>query len=187
MPLVAKPGQPGKIDFSIVQRAWWDAILKVYQPKNLKNCPMQMPLQMRIMGSEIVMAPHKYNTLGTCSIEVLTLHSASDMWQDFAQQIIDTWMTYKDPNTGKKLNIMPHWAKKWKSFTVDGKSWAEKLKKESYAKEIFEFKSLLKTIGAEHNWTLSDLKKRFSNDFFDEFYFDDIEQVAVYATGSLDL
>jgi hypothetical protein len=114
MPLVAKKGEPNKIDFAIVQRAWWDAILKVYEPKHQENCPMRMPLEMRIMGgSNIIMAPQRHNALGTCSIEALMLHSASDIWLPFAQEVINTWMSYTDPNTGKKLNTRPHWAKEW--------------------------------------------------------------------------
>jgi hypothetical protein len=175
MPLVAKVGEPNKIDFTVVQRAWWDAILKVYEPKHRENCPMRMPLEMRIMGgSNIIMAPQRHNALGTCSIEVLTLHSASDIWVPFGQEVVDTWMSYTDPNTGKKLNSRPHWAKEWKEFTVDGQPWPEKLKDESYKEEIKEFKSVLAAIGKEHNWTREDLKHRFSNEFFDYFYFDDI-------------
>lgn len=127
IPLVAKAGQPDKIDFSIVQRAWWDAILKVCDPKHLKDCPMRMPLEMRIMGdSDMIMAPQRYNTLGTCSIEVLTLDSASKMWTGFAQEVLDRWTSYNDPNTGKLLNICPHWAKEWNSFMVEDKPWSEK-------------------------------------------------------------
>jgi hypothetical protein len=48
------------------------------------------------------------------------------------------------------------------------------LKDESYKEEIKEFKSVLAAIGKEHNWTPEDLKHRFSNEFFDSFYFADI-------------
>jgi hypothetical protein len=175
MPLVAKVGEPTKIDFATVQRAWWDAILKVYEPKHQENCPMRFPLEMRIMGgSNVIMAPQRHNVLGTCSIEVLTLHSASDIWGPFAQEVINTWMSYTDSNTGKKLNTRPHWAKEWKDFNVDGQSWPEKLKNESYKEEIEEFNNVLAAIGKEHNWTREDLKRCFSNEFFDSFYFDDI-------------
>ena len=175
MPLVAKVGQPDKIDFSIVQRAWWDAILKVYEPKYRKTCPQRMPLEMRIMGgSDVVMAPQRHNVLGTCSIEVLTLQTLSDQWFGMAQEILDQWMSYKDPNTGKRLNSRPHWAKDWAGFKVDGMPWAEKLKRESYRDEIKEFKTILEIIGKEHGWTLGDLKKRFSNALFDDLFFDDV-------------
>ena len=175
MPLIAKPDNPQVPDYTIVQRAWWDAIFTVYSEKNRLTCPMRMPLEMRIMGSSnVIMAPQRYNQLGTCSIEVLTLHSASDIWHPFAQEVLDKWMSYVDPQTGKKLNIRPHWAKEWKEFTVDGKPWAEKLKGETYKQEIGEFLGVLELVGKEHGWTLADLKRRFSNEFFDDFIFGDI-------------
>jgi hypothetical protein len=172
MPLLPKAGKPDTPDYTIVQRAWWDAILKVYEHN--KTCPMRMPLEMRIMGgSDVIMAPQRYNSLGTCSIEVLTLHSAADIWEPFAQEVLDKWMSYTDAS-GEKLKTRPHWAKEWKDFKVGGKPWAEKLKNESYKADIAEFKRALEAIGNEHGWTLADLKKRFSNEFFDGFFFDDI-------------
>ena len=176
MPLLAKSNSPNTPDYTIVQRAWWDAIFTVYKPDNRKTCPMRMPLEMRIMGgSDVIMAPQRGNHLGTCSIEVLTLHNAATtLWEPFAQQVLDKWMSYTDPTTGKKLKTRPHWAKEWFNFKVDGKPWAQKLKDESYKSEIQEFKGLLQQIGNQHGWTLSDLKKRFSNQFFDDFYFDDV-------------
>ena len=75
---------------------------------------MRMPLEMRIMGgSDVTMAPQARNTLGTCSIEILTLQTCKDIWIPFAQEVLDLWMDYKDPDTGKLLNIRPHWAKEW--------------------------------------------------------------------------
>lgn len=171
MPLLPKPGQPNEPDFHLVQRAWWDAILRVYA--HTDTCPQRMPLEMRIMGgSDVVLAPQRYNNLGTCSIEVLTLHSASDIWQPFAQEVLDKWTSYTDAS-GKKLNTRPHWAKEWKTFKVDGKPWPEVLKNESYREEIKEFKALLEEIG-RGKWSLEDLKKRFSNEFFDWLIYDDV-------------
>ena len=37
--------------------------------------------------SDVVMAPQRGNTLGTCSIEVLTLESMKDIWTPYAQEI----------------------------------------------------------------------------------------------------
>ena len=98
------------VDYTIIQTAWWDAIAVAYQ--NAKECPMRMPLEMRIMGdSNVVMAPQRGNTLGTCSIEVLTLESCKDIWLPFAQQVLDKWMSYT--YKGKPLRTRPHWAKEW--------------------------------------------------------------------------
>ena len=79
---------------------------------------------------------------------------------------------------GKRIPAKPHWAKQWAQFTVDGKPWTEKLKTEDYKTEIGEFKRLLAEIGKGHGWKLEDLKRRFSNDFFDAFYFDDVQRSA---------
>jgi len=147
MPLQPKEGKPDVPDYTIVQQAWWDAIRVVYQKENLKTCPMRMPLEMRIMGgSDVVMAPQRYNKLGTCSIEVLTLRSASPIWHAFAQEVLDKWMSYKDAK-GEPLKSRPHWAKEWHAFMVDGQPWSEKLKNETYVKEIDEFKKVLAAIG----------------------------------------
>jgi hypothetical protein len=95
----------------MVQRAWWDAILKTYEHSD--TCPQRMPLEMRIMGgSNVIMAPQRGNELGTCSIEVLTLESCKKVWEPFAQEVLDTWMSYTD-SQGKRLKTRPHWAKEW--------------------------------------------------------------------------
>ena len=171
MPLVAKREDPKAINWQLVQRAWWDAILLVY--KNSETCPMRMPLEMRIMGgSDVVMAPQRGNALGTCSIEVLTLQSKKDIWPPFAQSVLDKWMALKDPATGKPLRTRPHWAKEWKDFVVDGRPWIERLRRD-YADERKEFMQILTSIGEGAGWTLADLQARFSNEFFDDFFFGD--------------
>lgn len=176
MPIPAKAASgpdASRPDFRVVQRAWWDAILLCYE--HSATSPQRMPLEMRIMGdSNIVMAPQRGNKLGTCAIEVLTLQSVADRWLPYAQAVLDKWTSYADPSTGKKLRTRPHWAKQWVGLRVDGKPWSEAMK-EDYKEEIGEFKGLLAEIGKGHGWTLADLKKMFSNDFFDGFYFDDVE------------
>jgi hypothetical protein len=173
MPLQPKKDAPNKPDFDLVRRAWWDAILTCY--KYCETAPQSMPLEMRIMsGSEMIMAPQRGNNLGTCSIEVLTLREAIDTWNPYAQQVLNVWMSYKDRN-GNPLRTRPHWAKQWAGFQVNGMEWARKLKEVDYKDDIVEFKNTLAAIGKEHGWTLADLKQRFSNDFFDYFYFDDVQ------------
>ena len=72
-----------------------------------------MPLEMRVMGdSNVIMAPQRGNTLGTCSIEILTLQTEKDVWQPYVQELLDTWMSYTD-HDGKVLKTRPHWAKEW--------------------------------------------------------------------------
>jgi len=192
MPLVARnlqtaPALEGSqndiIDYAPVQQAWWDAILLAYA--HTDTCPMRMPLEMRIMGaSDVVMAPQRGNApLSTCSIEVLTLASQAETWPAFAQQVIDKWMAIEDPNTGELLRTRPHWAKEWHGYSVGGRPWVEKLKNEDYLEERKEFVRILGKIGEEAGWTLADLKKRFSNDLFDDFFFDDVGVVEVIGQG----
>ncbi|KAK4642338.1 hypothetical protein QC761_0083510 [Podospora bellae-mahoneyi] len=173
IPLQSSEADPTKPDYGVVRKAWWDAIHSCYE-HSTKGCPQRMPLEMRIMGgSDIVMAPQKGNTLGTCAIEVLTLEAARDMWVPYAEEVIGKWLSYRDKD-GKRINTRPHWAKQWHEIKVDGRPWVEKMKEEDYRVEKEEFKGLLAEIGKKHGWTLKDLKKRFSNDFFDGFYFDNI-------------
>ncbi len=95
----------------MVQKAWWDAILHAY--KYTDTCPQRMPLEMRIMGgSNVIMAPQRGNSLGTCSIEILTLQDCKEKWHPYAQKLLDIWMSYED-SMGKRLNTRPHWAKEW--------------------------------------------------------------------------
>jgi hypothetical protein len=162
-----------KPDWNLVRRAWWDAVLVCY--RHADTCPQWMPLEMRITaGSEIVMASQRGNDLGTCSIEVLTLEAAKDRWTPYAEEIVGLWTSYKDAE-GRRLRTRPHWAKQWASLKLDGKPWVERLKSIDYKTEIEEFRGLLGEIGKGHGWTLEDLKRRFSNDFLDEFFFDVVE------------
>jgi hypothetical protein len=100
-----------KPDFTIVQHAWWEAIIKAYE--HTDKCPMRLPLELRIMGdSDVLMAPQRGNRLGTASIEVLTLETVTQYWDAFAQEVLDKWMELREWK-GQKLNIRPHWAKEW--------------------------------------------------------------------------
>lgn len=183
MPLVPKASNFNQVDYTIVQRAWWDAIAITYQ--NAKTCPMRMPLEMRIFGgSDVIMAPQRGNNLGTCAIEVLTLESCKDIWLPFAQQVLDKWMGYT--HNGKELRTRPHWAKEWavrqtsgkeskaETLNVNGRPWFEKVKSDA-AEDIREFNEILAEIGKRDQWTRNDIKQRFSNDLLDQLYFDDLK------------
>ncbi|RLL95561.1 hypothetical protein CFD26_104724 [Aspergillus turcosus] len=172
IPLPHRPDDANKPDFSIVQHAWWEAIIKAYE--HTDKCPMRMPLEMRIMGgSNVLMAPQRGNRLGTCSIEVVTLQSVTQYWEAFAQEVLDKWMELREWN-GQKLNIRPHWAKEWQQFKVDGRPFAEYLKTESYGDAIRRFNDVLADIGQKQGWQRQDLKRMFSNELFDYLVFDDI-------------
>jgi len=137
----------------------------------MDTCPQRMPLEMRIMGdSEVTLSPQRHNIFGTCSMEILTLHDATDIWQPYAQTVLDKWTSYKDA-AGRPLNIRPHWAKEWFGYRVGGVLWQDKLRTETYRDEIKEFMQLLQKIGAKHGWTLADIKRRFSNELLDMMFF----------------
>lgn len=171
--LPASEANPKKPDFAVIQTAWWTAIIKCYE--HARTCPMRMPLELRIMGdSEVIMAPQKGNTLGTASIEVLTLQDMSGEWHPFAQEVCNEWMKLRKWN-GQKLNIRPHWAKEWYSFNVDGRPFMEYLKRDCYGEEIRRFNEVLEMIGKKHGWTRREVQRMFSNEMFDELFFDDIK------------
>lgn len=115
IPIPALADDPTKPDWTVVQKAWWDAIEIVYADE---SAPMRIALELRIMGdSDIIMAPQTGNSFGTASIEVLTTMPAADdgSWAPFAQKIADKWMSYTGPN-GTLINTRPHWAKEWYVF-----------------------------------------------------------------------
>ncbi|KAI1409151.1 hypothetical protein F5Y13DRAFT_203799 [Hypoxylon sp. FL1857] len=162
----AKPDDP--IDWSLVQKAWWDGILAAYKHKD--TCPQRMPLEMRITGpSNVTMAPFRGHKLGTCSIEVLTLQNMEAEWTPYAQYVLDQWMELKD-NQGQYLLTRPHWAKEWATMTVRGRPMLEYIK-ESYGDSIVEFRETLGQIAKAQGWDLAEARRRFSNELFDKIFF----------------
>ncbi|OTA94448.1 hypothetical protein M434DRAFT_394714 [Hypoxylon sp. CO27-5] len=162
----AKPND--QIDWSLVQKAWWDAILAAYKHKD--TCPQRMPLEMRITGpSNVTMAPFCGHTLGTCSIEVLTLQNMEAEWTPYAQYVLDKWMELKD-NQEQYLETRPHWAKEWSTMTVRGRPMLEYIKN-SYGNAIVEFRETLGQIAAKQGWNVKEAQLRFSNELFDEIFF----------------
>lgn len=176
--LVPSKSNPSKPDWTYVQKAWWDAILHAY--KYTATCPQRFPLEMRIMGdSNVLLAPQRGNSLGTCSIEILTLRTEKERWIPYAQELLDVWMSYRD-HEGGYLNTRPHWAKEWAPFMVHGKPWGEWLKEVSYRTEIETFKRILGRIGERDGWSLGEARERFSNELFDRLIFEDgAEEVGV--------
>lgn len=175
IPIPALPN--GKPDWSICQKAWWDAIVIVYECLVKKNkVPMRLPLEMRIMGgSDITMAPQKGNQYGTCSIEVLTLGTDiidKDEWHEFMQAIIDKWSSYTDTQ-GKPLNIRPHWAKQWKGLTIQ-RPGEQRLEIIDYIKEIYKdeipiFNRDMARIAEKGGYTASDFSL-FSSPLLDRIF-----------------
>lgn len=165
-----------QIDLTLVQRAWWDAIISCYSA--IKTCPQRMPLEMRIMSSsQVTLAPQRGHELGTCSIEILTLHDAADIWQPYAQEVLDKWSSYRD-SAGKLVPVRPHWAKEWYGYTLRGRKWEEVLKEEEsqnggYKQEIQEWRALVGKLAARDAWKIDDARMRFGNEALDALIWQD--------------
>ena len=112
IPIPASSSDPTKPDYSVVQKAWWDAIIATYQDK---KAPLRSALEMKMMGgSDLIMATQRGNKFGTASIQIVTTMAAVDdgSWAPYAQRVMDKWMDLVDGN-GAKLKTRPHWAKEW--------------------------------------------------------------------------
>ena len=83
------PFSDGGPDFSIVSKAWWDAIDLIQQSGNDKVFACDMALELRIMGgSDVTMAPQYGNKHGTLCIEpVSTRMVHKEVWEDFKDQL----------------------------------------------------------------------------------------------------
>ncbi|EXJ78164.1 hypothetical protein A1O3_09325 [Capronia epimyces CBS 606.96] len=166
-----------QVDLTLVQRAWWDAIITCYS--EIKDCPQRMPLEMRIMSSsQVTLAPQRGHELGTCSIEILTLHDAADIWQPYAQKVLDKWSNYRD-GQGNSVPIRPHWAKEWYGYTIRGRRWEDILKTEEsqnggFRREIIEWRRLVGNLATRDLWSVEDARARFGNEVLDIlFWLDD--------------
>lgn len=178
----------GKPDWSICQRAWWDAVIVVYEWLEKKGkVPMRLPLEMRVMsGSEMTMAPQKGNVGGTCAIEVLTVGSGlvdDKDWHEFMQAITEKWASYTD-FSGKPLNVRPHWAKQSEGLSIQRfgepryDMW-NYLKEVAYKDAIPVFKSDLSKIAEKGGYTIEAMKM-FSNPLLDFLIYE--EKAPVKAT-----
>lgn len=166
IPIPARADDPTQPDWSVCQRAWWDAIrLVYYSARGHSNTPMRLTLEMRVMGgSSILLAPQYGNSWGTCSIEVLT-HCNTPMqeWNTFKQQLLDKWTSYRDAQ-GALLNARPHWAKEWEGLHIHNQPAADYFRDHAYAAVIPAFRQQLETIVAQGSADLALTKKMFGND-----------------------
>jgi hypothetical protein len=170
IPIPPRADDATKPDWTVCQKAWWAVIDSIYtRHHTLFDAPMRIALEMRVMGaSQITMAPQHGNSLGTCSIEVLTnLRTSSKEWLAFRQEITDAWTSYKDPG-GAPLNVRPHWAKQWTGITLHGKPVKDYLKDVAYKDRIPEFWAGLAAAAVAGGYTLADARARFSNKLLDD-------------------
>ncbi|KAL7563060.1 hypothetical protein ACA910_007148 [Epithemia clementina (nom. ined.)] len=171
IPIPGMPGNPDKPDWSICQRAWWDAISLFYRRYNANrnDCPMRLTLEMRVYGnSDIYMAPVHGNRHGTCSIEVLTPENVDhESWMNFLQELVDLWLSYTDEN-GILLNSRPHWVKEWQGLQVRGQDIRQYLKQHAYPTQIAKFQTGVAAIASAGGTTLSAMRDLFVNDLWDD-------------------
>lgn len=165
IPIPALPDDSTKPDWSICQRAWWEAIAEVYKWKARDKAPMRLTLEMRIMGgSGVTLAPQHGNDFGTCSIEVLTtINTDRTDWAAFMQDVTDRWVAITD-GQGGTLNHRPHWAKEWQGLSVEGQPIADYLRETAYSDRIPTFGQALGRIAAAGGYSMQDLEERFSNE-----------------------
>lgn len=176
IPIPNKPGtnQP---DWSLCQRAWWDAIACVYEEERQENFPLRLALEMRVMGgSNVLMAP-QYGNQRTCSIEVVTPTMVDEHdWTNFVQKVLNKWSSYTDEH-GQPLKIRPHWAKRHEGglthlnpLTGVNTPMREYLKQDAFAQQIPLFLKQLEAICKAGGYELSDIAGLFSNEFLRDFF-----------------
>lgn len=163
--------QEGQPDWTICQKAWWDAIYAVYRHLGeTETLPVNLTLEMRIMGgSDVTLAAQRGNQY-TCSIEVLsTMLVPHEDWKGMAEKIIALWLSYTDWEN-KPLDIRTHWAKEWYGLKFNGVD-AEDFVKGTYREAIPEFRSQLSGIADAGGYTLEDMQRMFSNGLWDRIIF----------------
>lgn len=175
IPIPADPS--GKPDWTICQKAWWDAINEFYNWSPQNDQPMRVALEMRITrDSNVTMAPQYGNSWGTCSIEVLTTGNTNpNDWEDFMQKVADRWNAYSYTDATGTHHVRPHWAKQWQNIEFNRKNAIEYLKTEAYKDRIPEFKAGLQSIAQAGGYTIDDLQDLFSNPTLDDLIFDEEE------------
>ena len=106
----------GSPDWSILSRAWWDAVDLVEKSAEEGLYACDLTLEGRVMaGSEVLMAPQFGNKHGTISIEVLSTRIVPQKtWEDFKVKLAKVWMSYTD-HDGTPLHGRVHWAKEMPS------------------------------------------------------------------------
>ncbi|MDQ4108343.1 MAG: FAD-binding protein [Actinomycetota bacterium] len=166
IPIPPRADDPTRGDWTIAQRAWWDAIRRVYARA---DAPMRIVLELRIMGGSNVTMAAQHGNLRTASIEVLTsLATPTAQWRSFMQEITDLWTSYTD-HRGRPLNVRPHWGKQWREVKFHGRSAVPYLRDTAYVKQIPKFRTGLRAIAKQGGYTTRDLRM-FSNPLYDQLF-----------------
>lgn len=151
----------GTPDFSICQKAWWDAISEVYE--TLPEVPMRTTLEMRVVGGSNTTLSTQRGNAGTCAIEVLTSTLVSDdEWNGFMDRMAARWAKLTNPTTNEPLRVKPHWAKEWPTKLRE-KPILEYLK-HAYRNDIPEFKLQFAAAAAAGGYGAKEALSVFGND-----------------------
>ena len=163
-----------KRDWSITQKAWWDAVLLMQSDPS----KVRVALEMRIMGgSDVHLAPMRGYNLGTTSIEILTTpNTVPADWLPFCQKLTNIWLNYRDRSTGNRVKARPHWCKQWsflnmpddKGFPTPARDWIRQV---AYKDEIPLFIAGLKKIAETQGFTMEEMRARFSNPLLEKCIF----------------
>ncbi|KAH7096166.1 FAD-binding domain-containing protein [Auriculariales sp. MPI-PUGE-AT-0066] len=175
--LPVPPSETGeKRDYTMIQRAWWDAITLIYASP---NAPLRAALEMRLTnGSSVLLAPQRGNQtsdLGTASLEVFTLLTApAEEWQEFRQKIIDHWTAYAYELEGiEGRKARPHWNKQFADLRVRGKPMKEYLREDAYTEAFAKFREALESIHSRRGTSVMEARERFSSRLMESYIWDD--------------
>ena len=166
IPIPRRKDDPTRGDWTIAQRAWWDAIKHVY---SREDAPMRVVLELRVMGGSQATMAAQHGNFATAAIEVLTtLATPPENWATFRQEITDLWTSYTD-HLGRPLNVRPHWAKQWQEVKFRGMPAVPYLRDVAYADQIPKFRAGLHAIAKQGGYTARDLRM-FSNPLYDDLF-----------------
>ena len=91
----------------------------------------------------------------------------------FQNAVTSKYVNYKDPLTGKKLNLRPHWAKEFPSNVGKGNAGFKKIfLKQAFGKRLPKFFTDLKKVISLNHGNFNDSMKRFSTKYLDELFHD---------------
>jgi len=179
IPIPGRADKPEKPDWTVINKAWWDAINLIYDYASQDKYPVRLGLAMHVVSdSNMYMAPEHGNknttsklhkTFGSLTINISTVPQTPEpLWFEFCQALADKWHSYTyptDPQT--RLNTRAHWVKQWEMMTYDGVPLPEHYRKVAYKDNITEFTTQLKAIATAGKFDYKLMRKTFGNPLLD--------------------
>jgi len=155
-------------DWSILSRAWWDAVDLIEKSAEEGLYACDLTLEGRVMShSDVLMAPQFGNKHGTVSIEVLSTRIVpKKTWEDFKVKLAKVWMSYTD-HDGTPLHGRVHWAKEMpREVTFQGESLPiVEYDHKVYAQNMENFFKTLSNL--TESVSIGDISRLFSNHWLD--------------------